>query len=180
MRMGTTLSPTVPATRERLRRWLLIPATAVLIFGPLHHLDHSIRGNHVGWPLIEAATPFTFSLLVYPFLLLGLYLTAQGRAWAGYWLAFAIPTLALVLSVHFLPTEGYEPLSDIYLPYADPIAYSQTAAAAHRAAFFRDVYPPYASPLWGILAVADVLALIVSLVLLIVAAVRVRRLSGHW
>ena len=77
-------------TTTELRRWLLYAAGSVLVFGPLHHVDHIIRGNHVGWPVIAAVTPFTFSLLVYPFLLLGLYLTARGRAWAGYWLGFGL------------------------------------------------------------------------------------------
>jgi hypothetical protein len=43
--------------------------------GVLHHIDHIVRGNHVGWPLIAEVTPFTYSLAVYPLGFIGLYLT---------------------------------------------------------------------------------------------------------
>ncbi len=125
-------------------------------------------------------TPFTFSLLVYVFLLPGLYLTARRRVWAGYWLAVAVPVLLLVVSVHFLPTEGYEPPSHIYTPYADPLGYSQTPAGAIRANFFRGVYAPVASPIWGVLAVADMLALVASCVALSLLAIRARLRTGRW
>ena len=167
-------------TNTELRRWLLYGAGSVLAFGPLHHVDHIIRGNHVGWPVIAAVTPFTFSLLVYPFLLLGLYLTARGRAWAGYWLGFGLAGLALVVSVHFIPTAGYEPPGDIYTPYADPLRYSQTTAPPEWATWFREVYAPYASPLWGVLALVVLASLVISLLVLIGTAIRVRLLSGRW
>ena len=48
-----------------------------------HHIDHVIRGNHVGWLLTEQVTPFTYSLGVYPLILLGLYLYASGRVGEG-------------------------------------------------------------------------------------------------
>jgi hypothetical protein len=163
-----------------LRRWLLTAATCVLVFGAVHHVDHVIRGNHVGWPVIPEVTPFTFSLLIYPFLVVGLYLTAAGRVWAGYWLAGAIPILLLVLFVHFVPLPGYESLADVYQPYADPLRYQATSAPPHRLHFFRDVYPAYASPVWGVLAVADLFGTVAAVVGLIITAVRVRRLSGRW
>ncbi len=37
-----------------------------------HHLDHVLRGNHVGWPLTEHPAPFTYSFGVYPLIFLGL------------------------------------------------------------------------------------------------------------
>lgn len=182
---GTTLQ--VQPDRSRLRRWLMVPAACVTIFGALHHLDHMIRGNHTGWPLREEVTPFTLSLLIYFFLIPGLYLTARGRAWAGYWLAVALPLLALVGSVHFLPGEDTETLAHVYLPYAQPLEYAArpleyapAGVPAERVAFFRDVYPRYASPLWGVLAVGDLVALVLSLLVLLGSAIRARLLSGRW
>ena len=63
-----------------LRRRLLLAAGGVAVFGLLHHLDHTVRCNHVGWPLQDMATRFTFSLVVYPLLLLGLWVTGRGGA----------------------------------------------------------------------------------------------------
>jgi len=37
-----------------------------------HHIDHVIRGNHVGWILTEHVTPFTYSLGLYQYILPGL------------------------------------------------------------------------------------------------------------
>ena len=164
-----------------LRCRLLLLAVGVLVFGLIHHLDHSIRGNHVGWPLVSEVTPFTFSLLlVYPFLLLGIWLTLRGRVWAGYWLAFALVVLALVTFVHFVPLEGYESPSDIWTPYADPLRYAETTAPAGWAKFFREDYDPYASPLWGALALADLAFLVATLLALVVTALRAHRASGRW
>ena len=155
-----------------LRRRLLLAASGVAVFGLLHHLDHAVRGNHVGWPLQATPTPFTFSLLVYPFLLLGAWLTIRHRAGARYWLAFAAAALALVVFVHFVPLENYEPPSDIWVPYADPLRYAATEAPGGWEAFFHDVYAPHASPLWGVVALADLVALLASLIALIVVAAR--------
>lgn len=167
-------------TETQLRRSLLIAATCVTVFGAIHHIDHIVRGNHIGWPFSTTATPFTFSLLVYPALLVGIYLTRRGRAWAGYWLTVALPMLALVVFVHLIPHTGYEAPADLYVPYADPQAYIALGTAPSRIAFFRDVYPPFASPVWGFLAVAIMVSLVHALVALIIGAIRVRRISGRW
>jgi hypothetical protein len=53
-----------------------------------HHIDHVIRGNHVGWPLTHHVTPFTYSLGVYPLIFLGPYLYASGRVGPGFWRSF--------------------------------------------------------------------------------------------
>ncbi|HZB82058.1 MAG TPA: hypothetical protein VE288_04310 [Rubrobacteraceae bacterium] len=83
---------------SNLRRWLLIAAGAVTIFGIFHHVDHVVRGNHSGWPFQEAVTPFTFSLLIYALLVPGLYLTWRGHLVAGYWL-FTKPAYVVILLV---------------------------------------------------------------------------------
>ena len=165
---------------DQFRRRLLIMAIYVTILGFIHHVDHVIRGNHIGWPFSPAATPFTFSLLVYPFLLMGIFLTIRRRAWAGYWLAVALPALALVVFVHLIPHAGYEAPADLYVPYADPLAYVQMGTAPSRVIFFRDVYPRYASPVWGLLAVTVMVSLVIALLALIITAIRVRRISGRW
>ncbi len=96
---------------------------------------------------------------------------------AGYWLPVGIAILALVAFVHFVPHQGYESLPDVYVPYTDPLTYAQMGTAPGRTTFFRDVYPHYASPAWAILVVVDLLSLVAALLVLIVTAMRVRRLS---
>ena len=137
-----------------LRRRLIVPAAAVTVLGVLHHVDHALRGNHVGWPLTEAVTPFTFSLGVYLLLLPGLYLTARGKVWAGYWLLVSVLTLGLVVWVHFGPSPDAESLPE--------------------------VYGPWGNALLGGIAVAVLFALLASLVALLLAALRVRGASGRW
>ncbi len=141
----------VRPVRARLRRWLLIAAAGVTIFGILHHVDHVVRGNHSGWPFQDPVTPFTFSLLVYALLLPGLYLTARGRLMAGYWLFTAVVALALVISVHFVGEEREAPIRDIYGVYDNPAA--------------------------GFLTVTDLAMLIASLVVLAVIALQALRLA---
>jgi hypothetical protein len=61
-------------------------------------------------------TPFTFSLLIYALILPGIYLTARGRAVAGYHLFVAVTGLVLLGTVHFAPTGVQEsPIHDIYM-----------------------------------------------------------------
>ena len=131
--------------REGLRRWLLVAAGGVTIFGVLHHADHVIRGNHSGWPFQEAVTPFTFSLLIYALLLPGLYLTWRGRLMAGYWLFTAAVLFVVVTFAHFLGAEREAPI--------------------------RDIYAVYDNPVWGFLALADLWAIYISLAVLAIAAI---------
>ena len=133
--------------RERFRRGLLVMGAATTIFGVLHHVDHVVRGNHSGWPFRSEITPFTFSLLVYALLLPGLYMNLRGRLAAGWWLFTAVVALALVTFVHFLGGEEREaPIRDIYMVYDSPVA--------------------------GLLALAVLAALLVSLVVLVATAFR--------
>ena len=139
----------VRSVRERFRWGLLISGAAVTVFGVLHHVDHVIRGNHSGWPFQEAVTPFTFSLLIYALLLPGLYLTGRRRLVAGYWFFVAFVGLALVVSVHFIGEEREAPMRDIYEVYGSPVA--------------------------GLLALAVLAALLISLAALVIIAFRARR-----
>jgi hypothetical protein len=133
---------------------LIVPAALTTLFTFLHHLDHAFRQIHIGWPLTDRVNPFTFSLILYPLLLLGIYLTVRGRAWAGYWLGVAAFAFTLVTVVHFRPSPSAETLDQVYGPWNNPIL--------------------------GGIAVAIVFALEFSLVALLVTAVRVRVLSGRW
>ncbi len=108
--------------RDRLRRVLLALGVIVTVFGVLHHVDHVVRGNHSGWPFREAATPFTFSLLVYALLLPGIYMNLRGRVAAGWWVFTAAVALALVVFVHFLGEDREAPIRDIYAVYGSPAA----------------------------------------------------------
>ena len=111
------------AARGGYRRWLLVFASAAVVFGLLHHTDHVIRGNHSGWPFQAEVTPFTYSLLIYALILPGVYLTARRRSVPGYHLFVAIVGLALLGFVHFVPVGDYEaPIRDIYMVYGGPLA----------------------------------------------------------
>jgi hypothetical protein len=111
------------AARGGYRKWLLVFASAAVVFGLMHHTDHVIRGNHSGWPFQAEVTPFTFSLLIYALILPGIYLTARGRSIPGYHLFVAIVGLALLGFVHFVPVGDYEaPVEDIYMVYEGPLA----------------------------------------------------------
>jgi hypothetical protein len=77
-----------------------------------HHIDHVIRGNPVGWLLTEDVTPFTYSLGVYPLIILGLYLYASGRVGEGYWALLSGTGALFVAWIHFGPA-AVEPPTDI-------------------------------------------------------------------
>jgi hypothetical protein len=81
-----------------------------------HHIDHIIRGNQVGWPLTEHVTPFTYSLGVYPLILLGLYLYRSGKVGPGYWTLLSGSGALFVAAIHFGPA-AIEPPADIINMY---------------------------------------------------------------
>ena len=88
----------------------------VFLFGLGHHIDHVIRGNHVGWPLIPDVNAFTFSLLAYPFVGIGLYLGWRDSAGVRYWTVLFFVLAAMVITQHFGPTAN-EPPGDVIGPY---------------------------------------------------------------
>lgn len=88
----------------------LIALAALMSLG--HHLDHAIRGNHVGWPLTAEITPFTYSLGIYPLILLGLLLYRARRVGAGYWALLSGSGALFVGAIHFGPA-AVEPPADI-------------------------------------------------------------------
>lgn len=88
----------------------LIALAAFMSMG--HHIDHIIRGTHVGWPLTADVTPFTYSLGVYPLILLGLWLYRSKRVGPGYWALLSGAGALFVGAIHFGPT-AVEPPADI-------------------------------------------------------------------
>lgn len=155
--MATITGTTTRRARRndaKLRSRMIIPAAVSTVFIAMHHIDHGLRQVHIGWPLTDRVNPFTFSLILYPLFLIGIYLTMRGRAWAGYWLGVSAFAFTLVTVVHFRPSPGAESLDQVYGPWNNPIL--------------------------GSLAVAVLFALELALVWVLVAAVRVRVLSGRW
>ncbi|MCU4926819.1 hypothetical protein OB905_12655 [Halobacteria archaeon AArc-dxtr1] len=137
------------------RRWpgsesvdgrLYVLLAVATVFGAGHHVDHLIRGNHVGWPVIPEVTVFTYTLAIYPLLAIGLYLTLTERVGAGYWTILLGAIFVAVTVTHFGPL-AVEPPGDVVGPYESAIVgyaalawlvgfvaslFVATAYAAHR------------------------------------------------
>ena len=79
MELKAKLPVTLPTENTSLTRGLLLFAVIPTILGAAHHVDHIIRGNHVGWPITSHVNAFTFSLAIYPLLGFSLYLTLTRR-----------------------------------------------------------------------------------------------------
>ena len=170
------------ATQPKLRRWIFLTLFSMLLFGGLHHVDHLVRGNHVGWPAVSDINPFTYSLAAYPLFALGLALMTRGRVWAGYWFFYGLMALALIGTTHFIPPFIAEPIRDIYLPYLDPMATERLDAPAppEHLAWFQSTVGPYAGPLLAVVAVFILVSAVVSALMLVIVSLRVRRIQGHW
>ena len=122
------------ATADVRRRRTLLLAWVTVALATLHFLDHVIRGyhvidhgldpswNHSGWPFLPQFTPFTASLIgVYGLLGVGIWLTSRGRVGAGYWLTTALLLGALVVWVHFVGAQAESP-AVIYRSWGSPVA----------------------------------------------------------
>jgi hypothetical protein len=100
------------------RAYLLFAAATLL--GLAHHLDHVIRGNHVGWPITPDVNPFTYSLTIYPLVVLGFTLSLTGRAGPRYWTVVMTLGAGMLAFFHLSPW-AVEPPGDVILPYANPV-----------------------------------------------------------
>lgn len=96
--------------------FVLVPT----VLGAAHHLDHIIRGNHVGWPLTPHINAFTYSLVIYPLLAVSLYLTLTRRVEARYWAGFFAFSAGMLAYLHISPW-AVEPPQDVILPYSNPV-----------------------------------------------------------
>lgn len=117
--MDETRRPLDPETADATKRVLYALAAVPTALGVAHHVDHVIRGNHVGWPLTPDVNPFTYSLAIYPLIAAGLYLTATDRAGYRFWSVFFAFSAAMLAYFHVSPW-AVEPPRDVILPYADP------------------------------------------------------------
>lgn len=96
--------------KEDRRLYVLVLAAVFMSAG--HHLDHIVRGNHVGWPITDQVNPFTYSLAIYPVVLLGLGLYRAGTVGPGFWALLSGTGVLFLVVVHFSPLAT-EPLRDI-------------------------------------------------------------------
>ena len=104
---------------ERDPTLLSLTALAVVL-AVGHHVDHAIRGNHVGWPLTGDVNAFTFSLAIYPAIAIGLVLYLAGRVGPGFWAFLSGGGAAFLAFVHFGP-QALEPPGDIIDVHASPL-----------------------------------------------------------
>lgn len=109
------MEPNTLGVNKRLLQLILLST----VFGLGHHLDHIIRGNHVGWPVTPEINAFTYSLSIYPIILIGLYLTLRDRVGARYWFVVALLGLGMLGGIHLGPW-AIEPPHDIIEPYQSP------------------------------------------------------------
>jgi hypothetical protein len=130
--------------------------------GLLHHADHVGRADHSAWPFRPEIGPFTFTLLIYPVLVLALL--ARERSWVRV-LALGVVSL-FTLVAHTL----VEPPQQIYGTWANNLStpaplYSVDPEHMHN---LFDVE----SPLLGVLA--TVLSIGLTGLLLVAWAVAIR------
>lgn len=95
----------------------LIALAVVMSLG--HHVEHVIRGNNVGWPVHSEVNAFTFSLLIYPLILIGLLLYRAGKVGPGFWVILSAGGALFVGFIHFAP-GAIEPPREIVDPYETP------------------------------------------------------------
>ena len=111
----------LPTTETSLTRSFYVFMSVPTVLGVVHHIDHIIRGNHVGWPLTPEVNPFTYSLAIYPLLAISLYLTRTRRVEAGYWAGFFAFSAGMLAYFHISPW-AVEPPQDVMAPYSNPAA----------------------------------------------------------
>lgn len=147
-----SLTDRLPAAdRTQLPRLLAYMVGVSTLLGAAHHVDHVIRGNHVGWPITAEINPFTYSLVIYPLVAVGVSLALTDRDSTRYW-ALLFPFSAGMLAFFHLSPWAVEPPADVIAPYANP--------------------------LYGYLAFGVLLALVASVVVASVYAVAVWRRAG--
>jgi hypothetical protein len=129
--------------------------------GLLHHADHVGRADHSGWPFRPELSPFTFTLLIYPVLVL---ILLTRRHW------MRIVGLGLVSLFTLLAHSLIEPPQQIYRTWANNLStpaplYNVDTEHMHNLFGVE-------SPVLGILA--TVLATVLTALLLVAWAVAIR------
>ena len=80
--------------------WSLVLSTTVLSAG--HHVDHALR-HHIGWPLSNHVTPFTYALFVYVAIAVGAVLSWRRVVGPGFWAILAAIGICFIGFTHFGP-----------------------------------------------------------------------------
>ena len=106
------------AARDDRKLYALVALALVMSIG--HHVDHVIRGNNVGWPLDAQVNAFTYSLVIYPLLLVGLLLYRARKVGPGFWVLLSGGGALFVGAIHFGPA-AVEPPREIIDPYDAPV-----------------------------------------------------------
>ena len=132
------MTPSILSRHDLVRKLILV----VIPLGLLHHADHVGRADHSSWPFRPEVGPFTFTLLIYPVLVLVLL------ARRGHWVRVA--GLGLVSLFTLLAHTLIEPPQQIYGTWANNLStpaplYSVDPAHMHNLFNVK-------SPLLGVLA----------------------------
>lgn len=133
---------------------------AIGIFAALHHADHVLRADHSGWPFEREVTPFTFTLVIYPMLVVD-YFARHRPVLRASLLGLG---LALLLAVHLT----IETPSDLYRTWAEGASTSEANPGVPNLL-------GVSSPLLGVLSNIVLVLLFVCLAVAIVEVVRRRR-----
>ncbi len=136
--------------------------TVIIPLGLLHHADHVGRADHSSWPFRSELGPFTFTLLIYPILVL-VFVAPR-----GHW--FRAAGLGLVAVFTLAAHTLIEPPGQIYGTWANNLStdaplYTVDPEHLHNV-FDRDL------PLLGNLA--TILSIVLTGLLLVAAVVAVR------
>jgi hypothetical protein len=120
MEIGDILPVELPTENTSLTRMFYLFVLLPAVLGAAHHVDHVVRGNHVGWPVSPEVNAFTYSLAIYPLLVVSLYLTLTRRVEARYWAGFFAFSAGMLAYFHISPW-AVEPPQDVLVPYANPV-----------------------------------------------------------
>ena len=112
MDVEDSLPVELPTNNTSLTRAFYVFVLVPTVLGAAHHIDDSIRGNHVGWPLTPNVNPFTYSLVIYLLLAISLYLTLIRRVEARYWAGFFAFSAGMLAAFHISPW-AVEPPQDV-------------------------------------------------------------------
>ena len=120
MGLGERLPVDLPTESVDLTPAFYLFVAIPTLLGVAHHVDHVVRGNHVGWPLTPEVNPFTYSLAIYPLIAISLYLTLTERVDARYWAGFFAFSAGMLAYFHVSPW-AVEPPADVIVPYENPL-----------------------------------------------------------
>lgn len=105
---------------KRIKKRLYVLIGIALVFSVGHHIDHIIRGNHVGYPITPDVNPFTYSLGFYPVILVGLFLFYKNKISPLFWSILTGAGILFVGLTHFGPF-ALEPPHHIIDPYQSKV-----------------------------------------------------------